>query len=338
MDKFFGNLFGRIVNFCMRGGAAYAHDAYAGFDLEVENKVTSGEVKLGIVSGASNGGKAAALYACGIFGKKSLRLHKALKFDRVMKWTGTLQDAKSSWWKKALLIVPTLALMKTVVSNSIILLFKANVSWRKAKYAEKVFMAVADFTDFKGAFGSKRHATFIDMFYTLKARGSEVIHRLAKDAHIYYPSNDGVWCYDMQYGYRKISDTIIPLHLAALATFVNPLIKDIVFDIVLLPEVRKQFSAEGVPSLRIDAFDGGVFDNWGGIPLWGMGITNYIQVTCKEEPKPESISSISDVFYLLHPAPRVYRFEPRNPDINFFGFDNAQLDAMYKDRQPTDIL
>lgn len=336
MDKFFGNAFGRTVNFCMRGGAAYAHDAYAGFDLEVEKKTESGEIKLGTLSGASNGGKAAALYACGVWGSKSYKLHKALKFDRVMKWTGILEDAKASWWKKALLIVPTVAAMKTVVSHGIISLFKKHVSWKKAIHAERIFIAVADFTDFRGAYGSKRYASFVDMYRTIKAKGKEEIERISKQVHIYYFSNDGVYCYDLKYGFRKISNTIPPLHIVALATFQNPLLENITIDITLLQEVRKQFSDECVPSLRIDAFDGGIFNNEANLPF--IGRNDFLQVTCKDIPSPGSVDSVSDVFYLRHVAPQVARFDPRNADVNFFGFSNEQLDAMYKDRPPSDVL
>lgn len=334
MDKFFGNVFGRIVNFCIRGGAAYAHDAYAGFDLEVEKKVESGEIKLGILSGASNGGKAVVLYACGVWGSKSYKLHKALKFDRVMKWTGILEDSNANWFIKTLLLVPTVAAMKTIVSHNIISLFKKHVSWKKAIHAERIFVAVVDFTDFGGAFGSKRYASFVDMYRTIKANGKAEIERLSRRAHIYYFSNDGVYCYDLKYGFRKISNTRPPLHLVALATFQNPLLEDLTLDIVLLPDVRKQFSEEGVPSLRIDAFDGGIFNNEANIPF--LGRNDFLQVTCKEIPTiPDSVS---DVFYLRNPAPQVARFNPRDPSVNFFGFSNEQLDAMYKDRQPTDVL
>lgn len=336
MDRYFGNVFGRKVNLAFRGGAATAKDAYIPIDLEIEKKVPSGEIRLGTLSGASEGGKDVALYACGVWGQRSKELHKKLRWDRVMKWTAKLQDAKTSWWKKIVLAGPTYIAMKTVVSSDILSLFRKHLSWRKAVFAEKIFITVADWTDFRSAYGSKRYASFIDLLKVIKAKGKSEIEQLSKVAHCYYFSDDGVYCYDLKYGFRKISNTVIKLHLLALATFENPLLEDLKLDVTLLKEVRKQFSAEEVPSLRIEPFDGGIFNNEANIPF--LGRADWMQITCQPLPAPEAIDSVSDVFYWRNPAPTAHVFWARIQDLPFFGFTDELMDQMYRGRQPSDIL
>ena len=317
-------------NLCGRGGAFPGFNAYVPLDFELEQKFTSG-ARFGILSGVSVFGLKAAMYGCGIWGERAKEYTKEIRFDRIMRWTGYLLDEERPLIGKILLFLPALIGCKVKLSPEFKRVLSKYLSWTEfynARVADELYICIANQYEFGVLSGSKKITGFRDIYRVMKNNGK--FEWMAENIHPYFGAKDGWYSWTPKKLFHKISDTITPLHELVYGTFCNPALKKKVF---VIKTGHKKY-------LKIRAFDGGAVNNHANLVFSGINSAKPFDVVgCY--PAPAKEDNFSDWHYFkARPFQGKYHYlPPTNPDLDFFGFTNAQIDAAYdRQRPPSNIF
>lgn len=282
------------------------------------------------LSGSSAGGIFAACIACIRNPDTIKELMKDIQGDRVMKLSCKIEDDKTPKIKKIIYFFLVL-FFKTITINSIENIFKKYLTWERAKFNNVKFLAigVVKQSDVIKTYGR-------DIFKKFK-RGNidntdfrdtkESTYKLIRTLPMYFFTNDGVYRYNYM-GYKKISDKIVPLWKAVMATFANP----------ILPAVKLKFN-KWYPQR---ALDGGMANTYANTSLTIH--KNFIQVSCTNIPgeltlKETGFKNINKLYYNIHRAKEENELivKSKNKYKGFFAFYDQNIDD-YANEEPTNFF
>jgi hypothetical protein len=287
------------LNLAFRGGASKL-PSYLRFMKELDAR---GGYKAGRLSGSSAGGITAAAIACGYTAEGYFKRLCQMPGERTMRMERRLEKGK--WWEKIIYALPVYFTAKGSLSDKLEKYFKDSFNWSIVPAGVDLFIGFALQSELAKASGLASDFTFYDLYrvFTTKDASS-----LAKEVFIYFAAKDGVYCFNKaKKRLDKISESVIPLHLAVFSTMWNPVFHEI--------------------DLKIDGatqhpFDGGICDNY----AVTAQTDPFVSVACiaKEADNPEG--SLSDYYRTLGPKPvKTIYCAPVEKDKSFFQFDDATL-------------
>jgi hypothetical protein len=306
-----------------RGGAADGL-GYAPIFKEIAEK----KIKFDVVSGASFGAIASAIVSHGYSYEYTRKLFLSIKGDLAMKWERDVEQSKNIFtkiFKGAFVLLGT----KTFIFNSFEKVLKKNFSWDRATYANEVYLCFAPL-EYIGAYDGDNKVEIGDLIKLMKAKGDP--KTLAPKIRPMYCAKDGVYEYNpVEKKMTKISNEIIPMHIAILVSFYNQALKKIVLE----------FNGQ-----KWHPFDGGILNNEGNC---AQKDENFIQAICGgEEPPPIGVKreverdmmEFSDFYYNFNRPKRgnVFFFPPKDKNLGFLNFNNEAVNKEFKDVVASNIF
>lgn len=293
------------LNLAFRGGASKL-PAYLRFCKEL---TSLGGVDEGVLSGCSAGGITAAAIACQYTAEEFYLRLLQMPGQNVMRWERKVE--KSSNWFVKLWYGAGVAIATTAfLSDRILKYFQKSFNWSMVPSGIDLRIGFALQSELAGAAGLKSGFTAFDLYKVFKTRDAA---QLAKTIFIYFAAKDGVYVFNrLEKRLVKISDDVIPLHLAVFGTMWNPIFEQV------------DFTINGATQ---NPFDGGIADNYACTAQVG----EYIQVCCieREADKPEG--SLSDYYRSLAPAPALTIYlPPATKKKAFFEFTKSAIRKEWK--------
>lgn len=316
------------INFSGRGGAADGL-AYFGVLKEMINKnITAGKIALTSVSTV-----VFSLWAMGYDLEKIVSVIKGMKFDRIMKAEraaelGEVDGKKIKFGRRAAAGLITLIAAKTFFFRSMERHFKKYYKWENIKLAEKVYIGFTTREELGKYSGKKtRFGLFTDLVRMMSKTGSRQKYQWAyKNMSMFWASNDGVYTVDTNTNkFLKISSDVIPLHLAVLAAFKNPLFK----------KFKIKFNGK-----NHRPFDLGILNNESNLAFIEESVNSFHQISCDDAPKiafQQGKTSLSDYFYNKHRPKKVHIVKPIRKKA-FLNFNDAEVEFEYKNQKMTDFF
>lgn len=295
------------INASIRGGASDGL-GYAPLFKELTLKPW---ITFGILAGTSFGAIATAMIAMGWDEKRMKSFLLSFVGDYFMKLE---QKAESGHFLKRLLFAPVLFATKTFIWND--LLKKARqFDWTKTVRADKVYLCFLTQTEMGRVFGLDVDFSFLDLWKIIKSKDG---NKLADELHPYYASDDGIYKYDLKNGFHKVSDKIMPMGQAVLASFWNPAFRTL----------KTPIGA---------AFDGGLCNNECNLVHSDKDFYQFACTSADKRPS-ETASDLNGIYYNKNrPADdRCFFFPPKELNA-FFAFDNANILQAWG-CQPSNVL
>lgn len=284
------------INLSIRGGAADGL-GYVPFFKELTARK---DVTFGTLSGTSFGAIASAMISHGWTEEQMKKEFLSFVGDRYMKMEAL---AEKGHGLKRLLFIPVVAATKLIIFPWIKRTFNKKFSWKKITRAEKVFLCFISQTEMASVFGFKFNFSFLDLWRILKTKDGA---KLADRMRPYYASDDGIYSYRIGMGFYKVSNKIMSMGDAVIASFWNP-----IFQTLHTP--------------MGEAFDGGLVNNEGNLAQQGK---DFYQIACqKADMRPAAGDKHLNSIYYNHNRPADDRcfFFPPLEDYAFFQFDNLTV-------------
>lgn len=264
--------------------------------------------KYNIISGTSFGAIAAGMLSHGMTYDYIRKMMIAFPGDRAMRnfneWSrGTI------WFKIAHFITLEIKLRRTY--KQWVPFFRKHFSWDRVTHANDVWLCFADTADLASLSGLKKEYTYLDLIDYIFEKSKDIpIDKLAQIITPKYATNHGI--YEFKLGeMRKISDVVIPMADAILASFSNPLLGK--FELNYGGRMHK-------------TFDGGIVNNHANLPLMGR---EYLQLICDTaEPSRDIYSErfiLSAYNYWQTKPASIWFLPPKEHDKPFFDFPNEKI-------------
>ena len=324
------------INACFRGGGAMAL-GYSPVNKEIEEK----NIKFGILSGTSAGSINAALLAVGKSYKDQKHFYKSFPGDKTMRREDRLEGNVGIFTKMILGISVFLGGRRKIypVLRKI---FKDNFSWERVKIAnraDKVFICFFP----KEIMGSVHGAVGLLGVRDIRAYTStdpEEFENLKSFSYPFYLSDDGIYAFiggHEDKGLTKISDTVIPLDLAVLASFHNPVFRNIKLKFKIRSLYKRYFSKKLKNRKKWTCFDGGVVDNHAVLAqpfdkkFHCFICDSFYPGIKKEDWGGKMISDYN--FNLNRPAKKYIHLCPPKEDRSFFEFTNEAVEHEFDGRK-----